>query len=112
MSEPTRYRSCVDGLEDLLASGRSGCLVSEQSPRGPRAYTMLGRIMGVVSDQDGEKILARLVRQGSVDAHRARQLQRVLQQGQAFTDVLSAELSVDEFAAVGHQQMTERRTDI
>jgi hypothetical protein len=68
---------------------------------------MLGRIMGVVSDQDGEQIVGKMVQQGSVEPLRARDLERSLRLGRAFTDVLSAELAADELAAVVQERMVE-----
>ena len=111
MDEPTRYPSTALGLDDMLASGRTGCLVSESRPRGPRVYTMLGQVMAVVSQADGERGLSRLVEQGRVEQARAGALRRAMAAREDGLELLAAEVSGSEMARLRQELLQANLAD-
>jgi hypothetical protein len=100
MNESVRYSTTSEGLEDLLATGRSGCLVSEAESLGPRVYTMLGEIMAVVSSRDGMSLVERLAQMGSLSSSQSSELRRSIRNGGDCMALISAEVSSEDLMRV------------
>ena len=107
MNEPIRYSSSQRAIGDLLTTGRTGCLVSEAKPQGPRVYTLLGQIVAVVAEGDGDRWVELLLQAGRINRNRAHELRRALRMGHDSMDLLASEVSSEDFLGTGGELIKE-----